>query len=242
MQGGKTIALAMTLVPLALVWAGAVPLAAKKTAGAYHPHIDPQDFQVTVDNPYFPLTPGTVFKYSEKTRHGTVEKMVTVTYDTKVILGVPCTVVSDNVTDGVALKEETVDWYAQDKAGNVWYFGEDTKMYDGSGKVNRKGSWEAGVDNAEPGVIMQAHPSVGDPYRQEYRKGEAEDLARVLTIDEGVTVPYGSFAGCVKTTDWTELSGDIETKWYARGVGLVKTTASTSDGPEVSTLLSMTRP
>src|SRR2546422_3938590 len=142
--------------------------AAKGGGAAYHPTIDPANFQVAVDNPYLPLVPGTTFKLIEKKGKRVSENEVTVTHDTKTIMGVTCVVVHDVVKEGGVLKEDTYDWYAQDKQGNVWYFGEDTKEFLPHGKVDTEGSWEAGVANNQPGIIMPARPTPGSqPYRQE---------------------------------------------------------------------------
>ncbi len=146
-----------------------------------------------------------------------------VTNQTKTILGVTNTVVLDTVWDeDDELVEETYDWYAQDKEGNVWYFGEDSKEYEAGVLVSTAGSWEAGVDGAKPGIIMEANPQIGDSYRQEYYVGEAEDMAEVLSLSETASVPYDSFTGCLKTKEWTPLEPDIVAhKYYAPGVGCV---------------------
>src|SRR5207342_2710858 len=139
----------------------------------YHPTVNPSQFTDKITNQYFPLTPGTVMVY-EGTRDGVPLRIeLTVTNDTKVIMGVKCIVVRDIVTG--ALEERTSDWYAQDAAGNVWYFGEDTKEYKNGVVTSTAGSWEAGVNGALPGIIMWANPVPGKPYRQEYRPGQAED-------------------------------------------------------------------
>jgi len=183
----------------------------------------PADFVVGITNPYLPYTPGTKLQYREETPEGTQTIEVAVTHDTKVILGVTCIVAHDTVTANGALKEDTYDWYAQDRAGNVWYFGEDTKEYQGGGKIGTEGSWEAGVDGAKPGIVMQGRPEVGAPYRQEYYAGKAEDMAQVLSLNEAVTAPYGSFSGCVKTKDWSALDPEVvENKWFCRDVGMVR--------------------
>ncbi len=185
---------------------------------AYNPVINPIDFVTQVDNQYYPLVPGTKFIYE-----GGGERIeVNVTDQTKEILGVTCIVVRDRVFVGDELIEDTFDWYAQDKEGNVWYFGEDTKEYENGVVVSTAGAWEAGVDGAKPGIIMKANPQIGDSYRQEYYEGEAEDMAEVLSLGESVTVPYGSFKNCLKTKEWTPLEPDVEeNKYYAPGVGLV---------------------
>ncbi len=184
----------------------------------YSPHIDPADFTTTIDNKYFPLKPGTTFVYE-----GSGERDVfAVTSDTKKVMGVECVVVLDEAWEDGKLIERTYDWHAQDKEGNVWYFGEDTKEYKNGKVVTSKGSWEAGVDGAKPGIIMQAHPKVGQSYRQEYYPGEAMDMAKVLSLNESVAVPYGSFDHALETKEWTPLEpGLVEHKYYAPGVGFV---------------------
>ena len=182
----------------------------------YNPHINPAEFTTTIDNEYFPMKPGTTFLYEGK---GERDKM-TVTHDTKKVMGVECVVVDDRALEGGKLIEKTYDWFAQDEKGSVWYFGEDTKEYKNGKVTSTKGSWEAGVDGAKPGIIMQAHPKVGQSYRQEYYKGEAEDMARVLSSNASVTVPYGSFDHVLETKEWTPLQpGFSERKYYVRGVG-----------------------
>ena len=186
------------------------------------PAFDPAAFVPHVDNPYFPLTPGTVYAYVAQTAEGVETSEVTVTRDTKVILGVTATVVHDRVLLNGSLSEDTFDWYAQDKAGNVWYLGEDTKQFENGVQVGTVGSWEAGKDGAAAGIIMLAHPRIGDTYQQENSPGVVADRARVLSLSATVTVPYGTFDNCLKTLDWTPLEPGVrEFKYYARGVGAV---------------------
>jgi hypothetical protein len=205
--------------------------------------VNPADFGVPIDNPYFPLAPGTRYRYETRGGGGAREVVtVEVTRRTKPILGVSTVVVRDTVRspDGT-LVEDTYDWFAQDKAGNVWYFGEDTKEFSGGKVVTTAGSWQAGVRGARAGVIMPAVPRVGDTFRQEYFKGEAEDMARVLSISERVRVVYGSAAGVVKTGDWTPLEPAVlEHKYYARGVGCVLT-ETVKGGSQRLELISVTR-
>lgn len=191
--------------------------------GPYNPVINPADFVATIDNPYFPLTPGTTYIYEGITEKGLEHVETTVTTDTKVILGVTCTVVRDTVTVDGVLEEDTFDWYAQDKSGNVWYFGENSLSYEGGLIVSLAGSWIAGVDGAKPGIIMEASPKVGDLYRQEFSAGVAEDMAEVLSLNESVTVPAGTYTNCIKTKDFSPIEPDaIEHKLYCPGVGNVK--------------------
>jgi len=227
------------LMPV-LLWSAVVGVAATKSAAqAYNPQVNSADFQTTVDNPWFPLVPGTIFIYREQIGGSKSENVVTVTHDTKVIMGVTCIVVSDIVKEKDIITEETTDWYAQDKQGNVWYFGEATKEYLARGKVSTKGSWEAGVDGAKPGIVMKGDPVPGEPYRQEYYAGEAEDMGQVIAVNDSVTVPFGKFTGCVKTKEWSMLEPGNENKWYARGIGNIKTKASSND--EISVLISVTK-
>ena len=213
--------------------------AARPGASAYHPAIDPANFQAVVDNPYFPLVLGTRFKYVEKLGWYTRENVVTVTHDTKTILGVNCVVVHDHVHQKGVLREDTFDWYAQDKQGNVWYFGEDTREYGEKGKVSTEGSWEAGVDGAQPGILMKGQSVPGEPYRQGYLAGHAEDMGQIIAVNDLVTVPFGSFSGCVRTKEWSMLEPGTERTWYAKGIGVVRTESTTR---EVAALVSVTRP
>jgi hypothetical protein len=199
---------------------GKVGGTAETTQTAYAPHINPADFTTTIDNKYFPLKPGTTFVYEG---NGERDEFA-VTSDTKKVMGVECVVIVDKAWEDGKLIEQTYDWHAQDKEGNVWYFGEDTKEYKNGKVVSTKGSWEAGVDGAKPGIIMQANPKVGETYHQEYYEGEAEDMAKVLDLNESVTMPYGSFDHVLETKEWTPLEpGLVEHKFYAAGVGYVGT-------------------
>ena len=186
--------------------------------------IDPGDFTTKIDNPYFPLVPGTTFIYEGTNDRAPARDVFAVTYRTKLIMGVQCREILDRgYVDGV-LEEETLDWFAQDDDGNVWYFGEDSKELDAVGNViSTEGSWLAGVDGALPGIVMQAHPRRGDTYRQELAPGVAEDMATVLALNRTVKVPYGTFTGCLETKDFSPLDPSVvEHKFYARGIGFVR--------------------
>jgi len=186
------------------------------------PTADPADFVDGIDNPWLPLDPGSTWVY-ESVGGDPETTTTTVTDETREVQGVTTTVVHDVVTgaDGEVI-EDTYDWYAQDTAGNVWYFGEDTTEYDDQGRADTEGSWEAGVDGAEAGIVMLAKPRVGDGYQQEFLEGEAEDGATVLSLDETVDVPFGSFENVLQTEDTTPLEpGLVERKYYVRDVGLV---------------------
>ena len=192
-------------------------------AAAYNPKVVPADFTTNVTNRYWPLKAGTKWVYTG-TKDGAPERVeVTVTNKKKTVMGIPTVVVSDVVTSNYTLTEKTTDWYAQNKkTGDIWYFGEDTKEYKNGVVTSTQGTWEAGVDGAKPGVTVQGSPRAGGFYRQEYRPGVAEDMARVLSTNAKQTVPAGSFAGVVETFDRDPLNPDKkEHKWYAAGTGPV---------------------
>ena len=189
--------------------------------------IDPANFVATIDNPWFPLKPGSVWTYRGVKDGEPSFDVVTVTGKTKVIQGVTCVVVSDRLKLSGVLEETTLDYYAQDLAGNVWYFGEDTAELDKNGKVtSREGSWMSGVDGAHAGVFMEATPTVGKDILQEYLKGHAEDHFAVIDLNAKVTVPYGSFSNALETKEWTPLEPDVlDHKFYVQGVGEVREVA-----------------
>ena len=188
----------------------------------YHPAINPSNFVRRIDNRFMPLRPGAVRIYRADTDEGVERVVVTVSAETEEILGVPCTVVRDSVTlDGVVI-EDTLDWFAQDRNGNVWYFGEISREFEDGRLVSLHGSWRAGVDGAVPGIVMKARPRVGDVYRQEYALREAEDLAKVVNLAGHATVPAASCTNCVVTAEFTPLEPEVdERKFYKPGVGLI---------------------
>ena len=195
----------------------------------YTVEIDPADFEDTnmAGNDFFPLTPGLTYVYEGENEEGVPVRIEEeYTDQTKIIIGVTCAVVEFREYEDGELIEETSDWYAQDKQGNVWYFGEDSKDIENGQVVGTSGSWEAGVDGALPGIIMFAEPVEGLWYRQEYYEGEAEDVGQVLSLSGSVTVPYGTFTNCLQTAEWTPLEpGIVEHKFYSSGVGLVRVVA-----------------
>lgn len=186
----------------------------------YDPAINPANFVAVIDNPYFPLRPGTTFIYEGRTAQGLEHGEFFVSHNAKVILGVTCVEVHDRVWVDGELIEDTLDWFAQDRTGNVWYFGENTKQLEGGLVVGLEGTWTAGVDGARPGIIMPAHPAAGNFNRQEFSFDNAEDVAEVLSLNDTVAVPFGSFDRCLKTGETNILSpGDVSYKYYAAGVG-----------------------
>jgi hypothetical protein len=207
------------------------------------PQIDPANFVSAVTNPYFPLVPGTTFVYEGESEGVPTREVMTVTNQTKLILGVTTTVVHvQSFEDGVLI-EETFDWYAQDVEGNVWYFGEDTQELDEAGNVvSTEGSWEAGVDGAQPGIIMLADPKKGKRYQQENAPDVAEDMAQVRRLNASVCVPYGCFDNVLVTKEWTPLErGVVENKYYAPGVGFILS-VTTKGGDERLELVSVSSP
>jgi hypothetical protein len=198
--------------------------------GAEQVRLDPANFTTEIDNPYWPLAPGSVWVYADRDASGARQRdVVRVLKRTKVVAGVRARVVHDRATQGSKLIEDTFDWYAQDRQGNVWYLGEATQSYD-NGKASTAGSWEAGVGGAQPGILMPANPTPGQQYRQEYRKGTAEDHARVLSIDDQVQAPAGHFRNALLTKEFTRIEpNDLEYKLYAKGVGLVRAVGVSGD-------------
>jgi len=191
--------------------------------------LDPDDFSTEIDNPYWPMLPGSRWVY----REGKARVEVTVTGTTKKIIGIEARVVRDVLTEDGEVREDTFDWYAQDESGNIWYLGESTKEFE-NGKVSTEGSWQAGVDGAQPGVLLPGKPKAGLSYRQEYYEGEAEDAADVLSVDAQARVPVGSFQQLLQTKEYTPLEPNVvEHKFYAKGVGpILAVTVSGGSGRE----------
>jgi hypothetical protein len=201
--------------------------------GAEPVELDPKSFTTRIDNPYWPMDPGTRWTYRETDQEGAELKVVvTVSDRTKEIAnGVTARVVRDTVTEDGEIVEDTFDWYAQDKEGNIWYLGENTAEFENGKLVTKEGSFEAGVDGALPGIIMPADPRDGMQYRQEYYKGEAEDNGEILSTDEMVQVPFGQYDKALLTKDTITIEPNVlEYKLYARGVGPVLT-LGVSGGP-----------
>jgi hypothetical protein len=186
----------------------------------------PASWAAAVTNPLFPLTPGTTTEFRAQTSEGVETIRIEVLTETRQIQGVTATVVRDRVYLNGSLIEDTYDWFAQDSEGNVWYLGEDSREIANGVVLNTEGSWEWGKDGALPGIYMWADPStkVGQPYRQEYYRGVAEDWGKVITLNVSVTVPLGSYTGCITTDDWVGLEPDDphELKTYCPQIGLVR--------------------
>jgi hypothetical protein len=186
--------------------------------------LKPKNFTTKINHPYWPMVPGTRWTYRETEQGGAeLQVVVTVTEETKKIAnGITARVVRDTVTEDGKLIEDTFDWYAQDKEGNIWYMGEDTAEFEDGKLATKSGSFEAGVDGALPGIIMPADPKPGMQYRQEYYKGEAEDNGEILSTDEMAEVPYGQFDNALLTKDTITIEPNVlEYKLYAPHVGPV---------------------
>jgi hypothetical protein len=213
--------------------------AAYVEGAAYAPAFDPTSFVEGVDHPFFPMVAGASFIFD-----GDEHVEVEVLDETKDIVGIKATVVRDRVFERCEVIEDTLDWYGQDAAGNVWYLGEQTAEYEHGQVTTTAGSWETGVDGALPGIVMLAEPQAGDQYRQEFLQGDAEDVGEVTAVSGAVSVPAGSWSGAdvLVTEEWTPLEPDVrERKVYARGLGVVRI-KTIQGGHELTTLTSATIP
>jgi hypothetical protein len=209
---------------------------------AQAPASQPRAFARQIDNPWLPFRPGTEWVYRGVKDGKPARDVVRVTNATRVIDGVRSTAVSDRLYLRGKLAERTTDWYAQDSRGNVWYYGEATAELDASGHVkNTEGSWRAGVDGAKPGIVMPARPRVGQSFRQEFYKGQAEDHFQVLSLSATVRVPYVASKHALLTKEWTPLEPDVlDHKLYVRGIGMVKE-QTVKGGDERAVLVSLRR-
>jgi hypothetical protein len=202
--------------------ADAAPVIDPGDDGDYQPALDAAQVVPVIDNPYLPFTPGSRWVY-EGMDDGEEEHIeVVVTDQRRRVMGIDAVVVRDTVSTGGEVIEDTYDWYVQDTAGNVWYLGEETAEYEDGEVVSTEGSWEAGVDGALPGIVMQAQPEVGQAYRQEFYEGEAEDLAEVARLGEQETVAGTAYDQVVVIEEWNPLEPEVvEEKYYAPGVGTI---------------------
>ncbi len=223
----QTVGAMCAVVALSAVAAAAKPQRSNPLPkGGQSVNLDPADFTTDIDNPYWPMKPGSRWVYRETDSSGARRRVVvTVTDKIKATaIGITARVIHDVVTEGGKPVEVTDDYYAQDRAGNVWYFGEATAEYENGKVITREGSFEAGVDGAQPGVILPARPRVGLRYREEYYKGHAEDRAQVFSLKEQVEVPFGYFrpGRVLMTRNENRLEPKVlEYKFIARGIGPV---------------------
>jgi hypothetical protein len=246
MRTSKPLATALTTLVAALAVAacgddnGDDARGQKLPQGGERVDLDPADFTTDIDNPYWPMAPGSRWVYRETDSEGARQRVeVTVTRKTKKIAnGIEARVVHDAVTEDGEPVEITDDWYAQDDDGNVWYLGEDTTEYENGKPATTEGSFEAGVDGAQPGIVVPAEPKPGLHYRQEHYAGHAEDRGEILSLGEQAEVPAGHFKGVLMTKETNPLEPKVlEFKFYARNVGPVLA-VSVSGGSDREELLS----
>jgi hypothetical protein len=244
---GKRVLAALTFAAVAgatmlwAPWASGAPSSNTSTCGTtYAPVLDPANFVAVIDNPYFPLPVGRKLLYTGVKDGQTQTDTVTVTDQKRVILGISTTIVNDVATHDGTLLEKTFDFYAQDKQGNVWYLGEDTTHFLPNGKADTSGSFIAGVNGAQPGMIMEATPQIPDAYRQECFAGQAEDTAWIVGTSGSLRVPFGNVRNILTTLEATQLEpGAYDEKVYGPGIGIVSEQSLT--GPnEFAKLVSVT--
>jgi hypothetical protein len=233
----RLLAVAVFVASAVGIWIAA---ASGASSAGYEPVLRASNFVSAIDNRYYPLPVGRTWVYRGIKDGQSQVDTVRVLARTKLVAeGIRARVVSDIATHGTKVLEKTYDWYAQDKQGNVWYLGEDTTAYLPNGKADKSGSWQAGVHDAEPGLIMEAAPKVTDSYRQEYQAGSAEDTAWIVGGARTIAVPYGTFHHVLSSLEATRVEpGMYDEKVYAPGVGIVRERALT--GPtETAALVAM---
>ncbi len=219
--------------PLAALIIGAALLTGTTASAgdAYTPAINPADFSTRIDNPYFNLPVGKIMHFTAKTEDGVETTEIVVTNEKRTLMGVETVVYWDRVYLNGQLVEETRDYLAQHRNGDVWYFGEEVDNHENGKLKDHKGAWLAGVDGAQPGIWMKANPQVGEAYKEEYYVGKAEDMAKIVSVSETVETPLGTFKNCLKTDNWTPLDPAIlESKFYCREIGGVALEVDVAEG------------
>jgi hypothetical protein len=238
------LAAALALAATPTAQAGAASDCPPLPRGSDPVTLKPTDFSATIDNPQWPMTVGSrwVYRVTDMSTGATKRQVITVTPKTKLIAdGIRARVVRDVVREHGKPIEITSDWYAQDKAGNVWYFGEHTTAYNKRGKPSNNGTWQAGVHGALPGIALPAHPCVGLSYREEYSKGVAEDQSRVLALDAQAQVHAGHYGHALLTEDFSPIEPDVsELKFYAKGSGQAVFAIDVSGGTDREELIRYT--
>ena len=222
---------ATALLVAAAVVGTAVP---SRSGESYDPAIEPGDFSTKIDNPFFAMPVGKRMSYAGKTEDGLERIEIAITGETRMVMGVETLVYLDRAYLDDELVEETKDFLAQDRQGNVWYFGEEVDNYEDGKLKDHEGAWMAGTDGAKPGIWIKAEHKPDDTYRQEYYQGEAEDMVKIVATGERVTVPAGKFEGCTKTYDWTPLDPESkEHKYYCPAAGGVVLVEDLTTGDRV---------
>lgn len=238
----RTMALLVVAIS-AMAVAGSGVAARSGSSDAPVPPLPPaSEFRAHIDNPWFPLLAGSRYVYVGVKDGAPSRDVVTVSRQVRLIAGVPCAVVVDRLYRRGRLFERTTDWYSQDRAGNVWYFGEDTAELDKNGHVtSTEGTWMTGVAGAEPGIYMPAHPRLGESGRQEFYKGHAEDHFRVIALSGTAVGGPPNVKNVLLTEEWTPLEpGTLDHKMYVRGVGNVFE-QTVKGGNERAELVAVTR-
>lgn len=182
--------------------------------------VDKKTLGVKGANPYFILTPGYKLSYE----HGKDTITATVLDETKVVDGVETRVVEDRETKNGQLIELTRDYYAIDSVTNdVYYMGEDVDVYRNGKVVGHEGAWLSGVKGAQFGLMMPGAPKAGQKFYQERAPGVGMDRTEIVSVQERVVTPAGTFEKCIHVHETSPLEkGSGEHKWYAAGVGPVK--------------------
>jgi hypothetical protein len=215
-------AIATTVVAVAAI-AAAVAAPPSSAPSCPRPATLPTSFVGVIDNPYFPLKPGTTLSYRGKLDGKSATDVFSVTSETKMILGVTTTVVRDQAFIKGELVEDTEDWFAQDTEGNVWYLGEDTRELENGVVVSTEGSWEAGVRGARAGIFMPADPKVGQVFKQEDAKNVAEDCFKIVDLNASVKTPFVTSNEALQTEEFSLIEpGLADIKHYVRDIGLVR--------------------
>ena len=222
----RTAILLLWILVLAACTSKEGPSPARQPDQTYQPDIRIADFpeSTTFTHPYFPYQQGSTYIYGGQSDEGTVRIELERTAVTRIIMGIICSGIQDKTWIAGQLLEESLDWYAQDKEGNIWFMGQELTNYNSDGIIiNHNGSWEAGVHGVKPGIVMPAHPQPGLVYREEYFFNVAEDQAEIIAIDMTIAIPLGTFENCLKIKGWTELDQEVlEYKYYAPGKGIIQ--------------------
>jgi hypothetical protein len=240
---GRIIQMIIRIMKSALVVMAAVvaigaggSMALAEEGDVYTMPFDASNFTEPAENPYFPLKPGMKWEYRELDDEGDVEAKVLfeVTKATKTIMGVECMIIRDQVFEERRLVEDTLDYFAADRFGNIWYFGEDSRDFERGNIVSVEGSWLAGAEGAMPGLFLAAEPKVGMVFKQEVSPGQAEDMGEVVALDATVRVKKGKYENCLKIREWNPLEpGAVEFKYLAKGVGVVLEEETGADSARV---------
>ena len=211
-----------TLFALAVFAATALP-------GIAGDAIDPANFSSSITNPWMPLSPGMVLSYQGTKEGRPATLVVTVTDQTKEISGVKCRIVEEFVSLAGTPVDRTLVYYAQDTAGNVWYFGEDVQELDKAGKVSKTEGWKTGIDGAIPTLIMEPTPVVGHTLINTY----TNDHSEVMSTNKPVNTPSGNYPSALQTKEWTPDEPDVMiNKYYVQGIGLVRDVSVEGDAEE----------